>query len=66
MEEEEWAWFQNGIDAEEWFLMEEFVFKDADTPEEPQIQTESKSSLGCLWFVLLLLTIQLLKETIKL
>ena len=66
MEEEEWAWFQNGIDAEEWFLMEEFVFKDAEPPEEPQIQTESKSSSGCLWFILLLLAIQLLKETIRL
>ena len=66
MEEEEWASFQSGVDAEEWFLLEEFVFKDADTPEEPQIQTESESSSGCIWFILLLLTIQLLKETIKL
>ena len=64
MEEEESAWFLSGIDAEDWFLLEEFVFKDADTPEEPQTQTESKSSSGCIWFVLLLLLIQLIKESI--
>lgn len=66
MEEEESASFQSGIDTEDWFLLEAFVFSDAEPPEEPQIQTENKSSAGCIWFVLLLLTIQLLKETIKL
>ena len=64
MEEEESASFQSGIDAEDWFLLEAFVFSDAEPPEEPQIQTESKSSSGCLWFILLLLLIQLVKETI--
>ena len=64
MEEEESVWFQSGIDTEDWFLLEAFVFSDAEPPEEPQIQTENKSSAGCIWFVLLLLTIQLLKETI--
>ena len=64
MEEEESAWFQSGIDAEEWFLLEAFVFSDAEPPEEPQTQTESKSSSGCIWFVLLVLLIQLIKETI--
>jgi len=50
MEEEESAWFQSGVDAEDWFLLEAFVFSDAEPPEEQankrEIHQHEESSEG--------------------
>jgi hypothetical protein len=62
-------WIEDGVNPEEWFLLEEFVFNDIDPPVEPDSDQQKKpeeSGKGCCLFIAVLFFIIFFTEIFKL